>query len=193
MINEGLAGFERDRDRAVAALRGRVLELGAGRGANFARLAPGIAWIGLEPNRRLRDRLAVRARASGHPAAPLAARAEAVPLPDASVDAVLATTVLCSVDEVARALAEAYRVLRPGGRVVLAEHGAAPRGTAARTLQRLLRPATRLLDHGCDPLRDPEAAVAASPLRLDRVARHAITPLLGVELPLLVIEASRRG
>ena len=43
---------------------------------------------------------------------------------------------------------------------VAALFAAAPRGTAARTLQRLLRPATRLLDHGCDPLRDPEAAVA---------------------------------
>lgn len=188
----GWAGFTAARTRAISSLHGRVLEIGAGRGANFTALSPGVTWTGLEPSRRLRDQLAGAARRHGHHAPPMAAAAEGIPLPAASVDAVLGTTVLCSVRDQAQVLAEIARVLVPGGVVVLTEHVVAAPGTFARTVQHLVRPVTRLVDHGCDPTRDTERAVIDSALRLDTVSRHDVS-VLGrrLAMPFLVLTATK--
>lgn len=176
---------------AIRSLRGTVLEIGAGRGANFEVLDPSVDWIGLEPSRRRRGPLAANARSHGHHREPLDGAAEAIPLPDASVDAVLATRVLCSVTDQGRVLAEIARVLVPGGRVVLGEHVAAPEGTGTRAVLRMARPFTTVLDHGCDPVRDTEAAVRASQLRIDEVARFRVPAIGKLAIPYVVIEASR--
>ena len=90
--------------------------------------------------------------------------AEHIPLPDSSVDAVLATIVLCSVRDQDRALAEIVRVLRPGGRFVFFEHVAAARGTWTRRWQALTGPFSRAFDHGCDPTRETWRALERAPL-----------------------------
>ncbi|WP_261165120.1 class I SAM-dependent methyltransferase [Microbacterium sp. Marseille-Q6965] len=189
----GWSAYASARDEAIRRLRGRVLEIGAGYGANFAHLSTGVEWIGLEPSARRSVALADNARRHGHGAAPLVAGAEAIPLPDASVDVVLATTVLCSVRDQGRVLEEAGRVLVPGGRLLLAEHVAAPRGTGTRRLQRLARPITRLLDHGCDPARDTEGAVRGSLFEVERVHRFAVPVLGRLAMPFIVVEAVRPG
>lgn len=187
----GYPAFLAAQDRAIRGLRGTVLELGAGEGANFGALADGVTWVGLEPHRGMRGRLGERARRHGHTTEPLDAVAEDVPLPDGSVDAVLATTVLCSVDDQDRALAEVARVLAPGGRAVLAEHVAAARGTASRVAQHLARPFSRAFDHGCDPTRDTEAAVRRSGLEVRQVERFDVPVLAGLRVPFVVIQAER--
>src|SRR5690606_35391087 len=110
----------------LSRVRGRVLEIGAGEGENFGAFHPEVEWIGLEPDGTRRAELATRAREWGHPASPLDAAAERIPLPDDAVDAVVGTYVMCSVDDIDAALAEARRVLVPGGRIVLIDHVAAP-------------------------------------------------------------------
>jgi SAM-dependent methyltransferase len=112
-----------------------------------------MTWIGLEPDRRLRARLVRRAVAHGREPRVLAARAEAIPLPDASVDAVVATVVLCSVADPSRVMREVRRVVRPGGRFVFVEHVAADPGTASGRLRSAFAPLTRRFDRGCDPTR----------------------------------------
>jgi SAM-dependent methyltransferase len=92
----------------------------------------------------------------------IAGRAEAIPLPAASFDAVLSTAVLCSVDDLAEALAEIRRVLKPGGRLVFLEHVAAPPGSALLRMQRLIAPINRIVDRGCDPGRDIAPAIHAA-------------------------------
>ncbi|NGN65830.1 class I SAM-dependent methyltransferase [Streptomyces sp. A7024] len=186
----GWAAFTAARTRAIRGLRGRVLEIGAGRGANFAALDRDVEWLGLEPSPRRCRFLAENARRHGHRAPPVQATAESIPLPAAAVDAVLATTVLCSVRDQAQVLAEIARVLRPGGRLVLAEHVAAPPGSVARAAQRVARPWTRLFDHGCDPVRDTAAAVRNSPLRFDAGTGFAVPVLGSLTVPFLVIEAT---
>ena len=96
--------YPRRKDQLFSTLAGTVLEIGAGRGANFGRRPTHAMWIGMEPYRRLRARLARGAVAHGREPRILAARAEAIPLPDESVDAVVATVVLCSVAEPSRVL-----------------------------------------------------------------------------------------
>jgi ubiquinone/menaquinone biosynthesis C-methylase UbiE len=145
-----------------------------------------VTWIGIEPNDRRRTALAAAARRSGHHRDPLPATAEALPLPDHSVDAVLSTVVLCSVRDQDRALTEIARVLRPGGEFVFAEHVAAPPRTWKRTAQRLIAPLSRALDSGCDPARDTERAVRRSRLQVVELGRYDLPALPGVTVPYIV-------
>ncbi|WP_157973929.1 class I SAM-dependent methyltransferase, partial [Desertihabitans aurantiacus] len=180
--------FERLRGAVHAQLGGTVLDLGAGDGSRRRPLPAARHWIGLEPDPRLAARL--RRRTSGSDRV-LEARAEDVPLPDASVDAVLCSFVLCSVDEPATALAEAQRVLVPGGVLGFAEHVAAPPGTLRRRLQRLVTPATRLLDHGCHPARDTETELRRSGLVLRSFQRLEVPVVAGWRVPVLLGLATR--
>lgn len=131
-----------------------VLELGAGDGANFRYLAPGTRVIAVEPNVHMHRRLRARAKRHGVQVDVRTSTAEALPLADASVDAVISSLVLCTVPDPARALAEVRRVLRPGGRYWCIEHVAAPEGTALAGLQRALRRPWRWLFEGCETCRD---------------------------------------
>lgn len=144
----------------VGRVRGRVLEIGAGEGENFGALHVDVDWIGLEPDAERRVELATRAREWGHHAEPLDAMAESIPLPDRSVDAVVATYVLCSVADLAVALAEVRRVLVPGGRVVFIDHVVAPPRTVKRAVQGIATPFTARFCHGCHWDRDTATALA---------------------------------
>lgn len=168
-----LATYESLKRQLVGSLRGRVLEIGVGRGANFGLLPAGVDWVGIEPDRRMRQRLGDERVLSG--------TAEELPLPDESVDAVLSTVVLCSVRDQDRALAEIRRVLRPGGRLVFFEHVAARPGTWTRRAQEVLAPISRRIDHGCDPSRETWRTLQRQPFRsLDlRWFNRGHTPLIG--------------
>jgi ubiquinone/menaquinone biosynthesis C-methylase UbiE len=131
-----------------------ILEIGAGDGANFRYLAPGTHVIALEPNLHMHSHL--RAAAARHRVTVdvRAGVAERIPLPDGSVDAIIASLVLCSVSDPARALAEIRRVLRPGGRFLCIEHVAAAEGTRLARVQRLVRRPWRWFFEGCETQRD---------------------------------------
>ena len=147
----------------LGGLRGTVVEIGPGAGANLRFYAPDVRWIGIEPNPWAHPYLTREAARVGLRGAEVReGTAEALPLGDATVDAVVSTLVLCTVPDVPAALAEARRVLRPGGRLVFVEHVAAPDGTRTRTAQRLVRPVWPLLADGCHPDRDTERAIRAA-------------------------------
>lgn len=166
------AAYQRRKRELVGGLRGHVLEIGVGRGANFVLLHPEVRWTGLEPHRATRTRLL--RDAVGRTV--LAAPAESIPLPDGSVDAVLATVVLCSVRSPERAVAEVCRVLRPGGRFVFFEHVAASPGSWRRARQRLVAPISRLVDRGCDPSRETWSVLGAAPFRKLHVEWFELAP-----------------
>jgi ubiquinone/menaquinone biosynthesis C-methylase UbiE len=161
----GMAAFEAAKRAVLGALTGTVLEIGAGRGVNFGYFRADIRWIGLEPSAAQRRGLAAAAAAAGQHAPVLTAPAERIPLPEASVDAVAATVVLCSVADQQATLAEIRRVLRPSGVFAFFEHVAAPAGTWSRRAQRAVSPVTRLFDAGCDPGRDTGRAIEAAGFR----------------------------
>lgn len=144
-----------DRKRALlGGLRGTVVEIGPGTGVNLPYFAADARWIGIEPN----PLLCADLRALGLDARD--GRAESLDLEDATADAVVSTAVLCSVRDVDRCLAEARRVLRPGGRFVFIEHVAEERGSLLCVAQRAIRPLCGWCAGGCDPARDTAAAIS---------------------------------
>jgi len=120
---------------------GRVIEVGAGTGLNvphFPRKTRELILV--EPEPPMRRRLERRLRRSGRQAVIVDARAEQLPFADRSVDTVVSTLVLCTVDRPDRALAEIARVLRPGGQLLFIEHVRADSPALAWWQDRLLGP-----------------------------------------------------
>jgi len=146
----------------LAPLSGTVLEIGPGGGNNLAFLRTDVRWIGVEPNPFFHDRLRARGERLGIDVEVRAATAEALPAADRSVDAVVASLVLCSVRDPEATLREVRRVLRPGGRFVFVEHVAAPHGSGLRVVQHALRPVWRALSDGCNPDRDTGRLIEAA-------------------------------
>jgi len=129
------------RDWAVRQVEGQVLELGVGTGLNLPRYAPGVQVIGVDLSEPMVERARSRA-ADGAIAAQVDLRVgdvQRLPLADDFVDAAVSTYTFCSIPDPELAAREALRVVRPGGRFVLVEHGTA-RGRLVRTAQRLLDP-----------------------------------------------------
>ncbi|WP_151084210.1 class I SAM-dependent methyltransferase [Nocardioides cynanchi] len=145
--------------RVYADLPDTVVELGAGVGANLRYLSPGSTLIAVEPNPAMHGRLRRAARRSGVHLDLRPVSAERTHLPDASVDVVLSSLVLCSVGDPGQVLREVRRVLRPGGRFVFVEHVAAPAGTPLRRLQRWVRRPWAWCFEGCSCERDLASVV----------------------------------
>jgi len=128
------AGMRRRRAELLAQARGVTLELGAGTGLNLPHY-PDVELILLEPDPTMRARLTRRTSARV-----LDAGAESIPLEDASVDTVVATLVLFTVDEPLATLHEIARVLKPDGQLLLIEHVRAHSKSLARWQDRLETP-----------------------------------------------------
>src|SRR5918994_4793739 len=156
------------RDELLAGLGGRVVEVGAGKGASFARYPPAVETvIAVEPEPYLRAKAGENARAAKLPVEVHDAFAGALPLEDASVDAGVVSEVLCSVPDPAAAIGELRRVVRPGGEIRFLEHvrsGGARKARVQRSLDAWLWPR---LAGGCHCGRDTVAALEAAGLRIE--------------------------
>jgi SAM-dependent methyltransferase len=136
-----IAGMSRRRSTLLSGARGRVVEIGAGTGLNIARYPDGITELELiEPEPAMRRRLARRLQRHGRVARIVDAPAERLPLADGSVDTVVSTLVLCTVDDPERALREIARVLRPDGQLLFIEHVRASSRFLAACQDNLLQP-----------------------------------------------------
>lgn len=133
----------------LSDLSGMVLEIGAGTGANLPFYPPDIRWIAVEPNPEMHPYLKKKAEMYHIPADLRVCKAQELDLPDNSVDAVVGTLVLCSVDNPHSVVNEVLRVLKPGGRFVFIEHVAAPHGTGLRKIQSRLTHLWKWLADGC--------------------------------------------
>jgi ubiquinone/menaquinone biosynthesis C-methylase UbiE len=155
------------RTRTVGAAEGRVLEIGVGSGLNLPLYGSRVtAVVGIEPSPPLLRR--ARRHAARPPVELIEGTAEALPLEDKSVDTVVTTWTLCSIPDAVRALAEARRVLRPGGALLFVEHGRAPEPSVARWQDRL-DPLWSRLAGGCHLDRPIDVLIQAAGFRLDRL------------------------
>jgi ubiquinone/menaquinone biosynthesis C-methylase UbiE len=174
------------RRELVENLRGEVLEIGAGTGRNLDHYRGLDRLVLAEPDRYMRAKLAV-ALERASPARDVAIvpwSAERLEVEDASFDAVVSTLVLCSVADVSRALAEARRVLRPGGRLVFLEH-VASEDPARLGWQRRVEPVWTRIAGNCHLCRDTARSLEAAGFRLDRITRESARKALPIVRPMI--------
>jgi ubiquinone/menaquinone biosynthesis C-methylase UbiE len=163
-LEQGVLGERRA--GLLADLGGEVLDVGAGTGANLPHFRAASRVVAAEPDPAMRRRLAAKLAGATVPAELTGDAAEALRQPDASFDAVVFTQVLCTVTDPDQALAEARRVLRPGGQLIVLEHVRGS-GSLARWQDRLTPLWSRLIP-GCHLGRDTAAAIEQAGFTIQR-------------------------
>jgi ubiquinone/menaquinone biosynthesis C-methylase UbiE len=165
------AGLREMRRDVLSAAQGRTIDLGAGTGANLGLYPEAVTELVLtEPDPHMLKQLQVKVGEKGVDAEVLNASAERLPFADASFDTAIFTLVLCTVSNPERGLAEAARVLKPGGKLLFLEHVRAGDASLARWQDRLEKP-WRFIGDGCHCNRDTVASIEASPLTVEQVER----------------------
>jgi ubiquinone/menaquinone biosynthesis C-methylase UbiE len=168
-------GAAEHRRRLLEGLSGKVHELGAGHGLNFQHYPAEVGEvIAIEPEPTLRSRASEAATGPDVrvPVRVLAGVADELPLETASVDAAVASLVLCSVPDQDRALAELHRVVRPGGELRFYEHVIPLRQPKRFVLQALDHSGVwPLVAGGCHPARDTGAAIERGGFEIQRSER----------------------
>jgi SAM-dependent methyltransferase len=185
-------GAAEHRAEMLAGIAGRVLELGAGNGLNFAHYPAAVAEVlAVEPEPYLRERATDAAAQAPVPITVVAGVADALPAGDGAFDTAVASLVLCTVPDQGAALAEIHRVLRPGGALHFYEHVVAGGrlGTAQRWLDR--SGVWPRLVGGCHGARDTAAAIEGAGFAIERCRRFDF-PIGPVPVP-HVIGVARRG
>ncbi|MFJ9682108.1 class I SAM-dependent methyltransferase [Streptomyces sp. NPDC101194] len=177
------AGLAAVRSELLAGLSGRVIEIGAGNGLNFAHYPPTVSEVvAVEPERVLRQ-LAVRsALRAGVPVDVVPGTAESLPVKSEAFDGAVASLVLCTVRNVERSLAEIVRVLRPGGELRFFEHVRADDRAMAAIQRALDHTVWPLVTGGCHTARDTLAAVERAGFVVEAYRRVRM-PDWGVRLP----------
>ena len=170
------------RRELLAGLTGRVIELGAGNGLNFKHYPETVTEvIAVEPEAHLRGIAEDEAASASVPVTVVDGVSASLPVDDASLDAGVASLVLCSVPDQAEALAELRRVIRPGGELRFYEHVLAEEGAMARA-QRVIGKVWPLFAGGCHPDRDTAKAIEAAGFEIEKIRRFPFRPCL-IEYP----------
>jgi ubiquinone/menaquinone biosynthesis C-methylase UbiE len=166
-----MGGAERRR-RVVGRARGATLEVGIGTGRNLDHYPPGTALTGIDVSGRMLERARERALRLGRSVRLLEADVHALPFDDGAFDTVVATCVFCSVADPQRGLAEARRVVKPDGVVLLLEH-VRPVNALLGGLADMVTPLSRRL-FGPEMNRHFEATVASARLDVLEMRREGI-------------------
>jgi ubiquinone/menaquinone biosynthesis C-methylase UbiE len=176
MVKMEPRGMQELRDHAVSGLSGRVLEVGAGTGGNFARYPATVtSLVATEPDFYMLERARKHATAIDRDVELHQVSAEELPFEDASFDAVVSILVLCSVDDQPKALSEIKRVLKPGAPLRFIEHIRYD-GPIGGAYQDLLSPAWRWLGAGCRPNRRTADAITNAGFTLTEIHRFKLAP-----------------
>ncbi|MHB1089862.1 MAG: class I SAM-dependent methyltransferase [Ilumatobacteraceae bacterium] len=176
------AGVTEHRERLLAGLVGRVVEVGAGNGLNFSHYPGAVTEvIAVEPESYLRARAELAAQNAPVKVSVVDGDAEHLALGDASVDAAVTSLVLCSVTDPTAALREIRRVLRPGGELRFYEHVGASDARLAR-VQRLADPIWSRFAGGCRLTRNTLESVQAAGFIVDECEQFLFQPCLPAKL-----------
>jgi ubiquinone/menaquinone biosynthesis C-methylase UbiE len=160
------------RTRVAAGMAGEILEIGFGSGLNVPQYPEGVTRVlAVDPATVGRRLAATRIAAHAVPVEFVGTDAQAIPVAGGCADFVLSTWTLCTIPDPGRALAEAYRVLRPGGALHFVEHGLSPDARVAR-LQRRLTPLHRRVVGGCHLDRRIGDLIAGAGFRLTRLETY---------------------
>lgn len=179
------AGLRDTRREVLAEASGRTIDIGAGTGVNVPLFPEAVSeLVTVEPDPHMARQMRRKLAESGSGARVVEAPAEELPFEDSSFDTAVFTLVLCTIPKPDAALAEAARVLRPGGRMLFIEHVRADDPGLARWQDRLERP-WRFCGDGCHCNRDTLSAIEASPFEVDDVARGRLPKAPPIVRPML--------
>ena len=192
ILDVGLRKLEGDRRQLVNKLRGKVLEIGVGTGANLPHYHTDAEVVGIEPGAVMLAKAQQRIDTLTSNGASLAdislqqASAEELPFADQSFDQVLMFLVLCTIPDAERAVAEAVRVLKPGGEMHFFEHVRSPDAGVARWQDRV-NPLWRKIACGCHLNRPTDALLREQGLD---VAMHeqGYHPKMGLRVASYVVQ-----
>jgi ubiquinone/menaquinone biosynthesis C-methylase UbiE len=161
------------RRELLGGATGDVLEVGGGTGVNIAYYGPRVRSLTMtEPEPPMLRRLQRRADDAGRPVTVLRAPAEDLPFEADSFDTVVSTLVLCGVTDQQRALREAARVLRPGGRLLFIEHVRSDDERSARFQDRM-NWMSRLVTQ-CECNRPTQASIVDAGFVVDQLEHYTM-------------------
>jgi ubiquinone/menaquinone biosynthesis C-methylase UbiE len=168
----------KQREKIVHLAEGDVLEIGFGSGLNLPYYDTHRVRkiFGLEPSQGMRRKAQPNVDASGLDVEFIDLPGEQIPLEAKSVDTVLITFTLCSIDAAGNALEGMRRVLKPGGKLLFCEHGAAPDANVRRWQDRL-NPGWKRFSGGCNMNRDIPGLIESSGFRITTDERMYIPGL----------------
>ncbi|MFQ6004772.1 MAG: class I SAM-dependent methyltransferase [Woeseia sp.] len=150
------------REKIVPLAEGDVLEIGIGSGLNlpfYDQRKIGKIW-GLEPSDSMRKLAAQNLEGLSLDLEFIDLPGEEIPIDSKSVDTVLVTYTLCTIPDAVTALQGMRRVLKPGGRLLFCEHGAAPDAGVRRWQDRLNTGWSKVAG-GCNMNRDIPSIIHA--------------------------------
>jgi ubiquinone/menaquinone biosynthesis C-methylase UbiE len=173
--DKSMSRFERwlfagNREWVCERAQGEVLELAAGTARNLPFYSPEVKITGVELSPEMAELGRRRAAELGREIEMTVGDAEALPYPSESFDTVVCTYGLCTIPDDAAAVREAKRVLRRGGRILLAEHVRSP-NRLVRTIQRIAEPFAHRFG-GDHLLREPLDHLQAEGFAIDEIKRE---------------------
>jgi ubiquinone/menaquinone biosynthesis C-methylase UbiE len=170
-LMERLVKLEQARQWIASRARAITLEIGVGTGLSVPYYGNDVVLTGIDVSPAMLAQARKRADDLGREVSLREADAETLTFPDSSFDTVVFGLCLCSIPDDRRAVEEAARVLKPGGRLLLLEHVRSPKRTV-RAVQRLLDPLSVRFqaDH---LMREPLDHVRAAGLQVEEIERWA--------------------
>ncbi|TGM58317.1 class I SAM-dependent methyltransferase [Leptospira adleri] len=154
-----------------------IVELGPGVGSNLRYFNPGTTLLAVEPNEGMHSLLKKNSERYSIHTKLMNLSAEKLPFPDSSVDAVVCSLVLCTVEKPDQVLKEIKRVLRVGGRLIFLEHVAAKQGSWIERIQRIVFRPWLWFFEGCHLNRDTDQTLRNadfSSLKIERLTLPTI-------------------
>lgn len=162
--------FKDGREWVCSQAHGDVLEIAVGTGRNFRHYPAEVALTGIELSPKMLEIARRRARTVGREVDLRIGDAQQLEFEDQTFDTVVCTLSLCSIPDDARAVAEIWRVLRRGGRVLLLEHTRSP-SKVVRVFQWLFDQVTVPLE-GDHQLREPLKHLRATGFEIEKLDRY---------------------
>ncbi len=177
-------GQAEHRRELLAGLSGRVVEVGAGNGLNFAHYPQAVSEVvAVEPESYLRERAVDAAAGAAVSVRVVEGVAERLPLDDSSVDAGVVSLVLCSVPDQDAALRELLRVIRPSGELRFYEHVVSEKRRAARFQGAADATFWPIVGGGCHMARDTGRAIERAGFTVEHCERFSFAPAPLLRLP----------